>query len=524
MVYRLISAAVAWCLACASPATATTFRWANNGDVDSMDPYSRNESFLLTFLQNIYEPLIRRDRNLAIEPALAASWDRPDALTWRFHLRQNVTFHEGQPFTADDVIFSYERANAPGSQARGYFASVDRMQKVDDLTVDIVTKVPDPILLDELSLWLIMPKDWSIEHHAERAIDLTAPGENWATRHTDGTGPFILVTREPDRRTILRNNPAWWDKPVHNLTEVEFDVIGDPATRVAALLSGQVDMIYTVPPQDVRRLEQAPGLKILERSDLRTIFFGFDSNRDELLKSDVKGRNPFKDRRVRQAFNMAIDTKLIQQRIMQGESRPTGLIYGPGINGYTAASDVAYPYDPAGAKALLADAGYPQGFGVTLDCPNDRYVNDEAICLASANMLARVGIRVTVNAQPRMQYFAQVNAPRYQTSFFMLGWTPNTFDAQNAFLNLAGTRNGIRGIFNDGGYSNPTLDALLDRIAVETDATTRRAEIVEASALLHDDAAFIPLHQQAVIWAARDNVDLVQPADNSIPLRYVVVH
>ena len=509
--------------AAAAPSPAATFRWASNGDVDSMDPYSRNESFLLMFLQNIYEPLVRRDRNLAIEPALATHWEQTDPLTWRFHLRQGVRFQGNEPFTADDVIFSYHRASTLGSQTRGFFSSVTSMRKVDDFTVDVKTATADPVLLDELSLWVIMSRTWCEAHSAEASTDLTSKAENFATRHADGTGPFSLVEREPDRRTVLRRNPNWWDKAQHNLTDVEFDVVSDPATEVAALLSGQVDMIYTVPPQDVQRLSATRGVKVIQRAELRTIFLGFDQARDTLLKSDVAEGNPFKDRRVRQAFNMAINADAIDRSIMRGEARPTGLLYGPGIRGYTAASNVRYPVDPARAKALLAEAGYPSGFGVTLDCPNDRYVNDEAICVAVTNMLARVGVRVTLNAQPRMQYFAQVNAPAYHTSFFMLGWTPYTYDAENAFYNLAGTRDGVRGIFNDGGYSNPAFDTLVDRMAVETRPDVRDAEIIEASKILHDDAAFVPLHQQTVVWAARSNVEVEQLADDSFPLRYVVV-
>jgi peptide/nickel transport system substrate-binding protein len=258
--------------------------------------------------------------------------------------------------------------------------------------------------------------------------------------------------------------------------------------------------------------------------ELRTVFLGFDQSRPELLKSDVKGKNPFKDVRVRKAFNMAVDIEAIHQRVMRGQSHPTGLLYGPGVNGYTAASDVRYPLDPAGAKKLLADAGYPDGFGVTLDCPNDRYVNDEAICQAVTVMLARIGIRVTLNAQTRLRYFAEISNPGYNTSFYMLGWTPSTYDALNSFFNLAGTRNGVRGIFNNGGYSNPKFDALLDVIAVETNREKRDSEIIEASKILQDDAAFMPLHQQVVVWAARKNVDLVQMADNAFPLRLVTVH
>jgi peptide/nickel transport system substrate-binding protein len=507
----------------ALPGAAATFRWANDGDANSMDPYTRSETFLLTFAQNFYDPLIRRDKNLKVEPALASSWEQPDPKTWRFHLRQGVKFQGGEPFTADDVVFSYQRAVGPGSQINPYFQAVKEVKKLDDFTVDFITSMPDPIFLEEITQWVIMSKAWCEANHAEHATDLTKKEENFATRHANGTGPFILDIREPDRRTTMHANPGWWDKPEHNLTTVEFNVIGNPATRVAALLSGDVDMIYTVPPQDMPRLEHTEGLKVLSTPELRTVFLGFDQSRDELLKSDVKGKNPFKDQRVRQAFNMAVDKEAIHQRVMRGQSHSTGTLYGPGVNGYAAANDISWPVDVPGAKKLLADAGYPDGFGVTLDCPNDRYINDEAVCQAVTAMLARIGVRVTLNAQTRLQYFAQISNPGYNTSFYMLGWTPNTYDALNSLFSLAGTRNGTRGLYNDGGYSSPAMDKLMDDIAVETDPAKRDAEIVQASKIVHDDAAFIPLHQQTVVWATRANIELTQLADNTFPLRLVRV-
>ena len=502
---------------------AATFRWANDGDANSMDPYTRSETFLLTFTQNIYDPLVRRNRELKVEPALAERWEQPDPRTWRFHLRHDVKFQGGEPFTADDVVFSYQRASGPGSQINAYFQSVTDVKKVDDYTVDFITKNPNPIFLEEITSWVIMSKAWCEAHNALQPADLTKSTENFATRNANGTGPFILSLREPDRRTVLKNNPAWWDKPQHNLTEVTFNVIGNAATRVAALLSGDVDMIYTVPPQDMDRLGRTSAVKLLTTPELRTIFLGFDVNRPELLKSDVKGKNPFQDKRVRLAFYQAIDINAIKARVMRNQSRPTGLMYGPGVNGFTEASDVRYPYDPEASKKLLAEAGYPNGFGVTLDCPNDRYVNDEAICQAVTAMLARANIKITLNTQTRLKYFAEISNPDYHTSFYMLGWTPNTYDANNALFNLLGTRNGVRGVFNDGGWSNKAFDDLVNEIGTETDPAKRQAEIVQASKIAQDDVATIPLHQQTVVWAAKTNIELQQLADNSFPLRYVVV-
>ena len=505
-------------------AQAQTFRWANDGDVNSMDPYTRQETFLLAFNANIYDPLVRRGPDMVVQPALAERWETPSPTVWRFHLRRNVKFSDGTPFTADDVVFSYQRTRAPGSNMASIFASVKEIRKVDDHTVEFETLVPNPIFTQEITSWAIMSKTWAETHNAVRPADLTTREENFATRNAMGTGPFRLVSREPDRRTVLERNPGWWDTPAHNVERAELNIIANDATRVAALLSGEVDFVYTVPPQDVTRIGNAPGVRIIQGPELRTIYLGMDQLRPELLKSDVKGRNPFQDVRVRRAMYMAIDEAAIARTVMRGQARPTGLIYGPGVNGFREADDVRYPFNPDEAKKLLAEAGYPNGFGVTLDCPNDRYVNDEAICTAVVNMLARVGIRITLNAQTRARFFAEVNAPRYNTSFYLLGWTPATGDAHNSLNSLAYSRAGDRGLFNNGGYHNPRFDALVDQIGVELDAAKRQQLITQASRMLHEDAGYIPLHQQQVVWAARANAQVVQTADNFFQLRFVRVN
>ena len=505
----------------AGVANANVFRWANDGDVNSLDPYTRQETFLLTFNANMYEPLIRRDRNLGLEPALATAWEQVNPTTWRFTLRQGVRFSDGTPFTADDVLFSIARARGPGSNVGSFFASVSDVRKVDDFTIEMVTAQPDPILPNSLTQFGVMSRAWLERNNAARVADLTGREENFATRNAMGTGPFMLSSREPDRRTVLVPNPNWWDRAEHNLTRVEFNVIANDATRVAALLSGEVDMVYTVPPQDMERITRTQGLRIIQGPELRTIYLGMDQMRPQLLKSDVQGRNPFQDVRVRRAMLQAIDIEAIRSRVMRGQSRPTAQMFGPGVNGFLEENDRRLPLDVDGARRMLTEAGYPNGFGVTLDCPNDRYVNDEAICTAVTSMLARIGVRVTLAAQTRARFFAEVNAPRYNTSFYMLGWTPNTYDAHNALFNLAATRNGERGMFNNGGYSNPRFDTLVDQIAIETTPARRQELINQATRLLQEDVAYIPLHQQQVVWATRTNVQLAQLADNGFPLRLV---
>ncbi|MDN3563432.1 ABC transporter substrate-binding protein [Paeniroseomonas aquatica] len=518
---RRFALAAALLCGTALTAQAQTFRWANDGDVNSMDPYTRQETFLLAFGSNFYEPLVRRNTQMQPEPALAERWEQPSPTVWRFHLRQGVKFSDGSPFTADDVVFSAQRARAPGSNIQSVLASVKEVRKIDDHTVEFETSAPNPILIQEITNWGMFSKAWAEKNDAARPADLTARGENFATRNAMGTGPFLLQSREPDRRTVLVPNPGWWDKPTHNLQRVELNIIANDATRVAALLSNEVDFVYTVPPQDVERINRTPGVRIIQGPELRTIYFGLDQMRPQLLKSDVQGKNPFQDVRVRRAMLLAIDVNAIQRTVMRGQSRPSNLIYGPGVNGFVEADDVRPPVNINEAKKLLTEAGYPNGFGVTLDCPNDRYVNDEAICTATVAMLARVGIRVTLNAQTRARFFAEVNGPRYNTSFYMLGWTPTTSDAHNALFSLAGTRDGSRGVFNNGGYSNRQFDTLVDQIAVETDAAKRQAMISQASKILQDDVAYIPLHQQQIVWAARQGVEVPQTADNYIQLRHV---
>jgi len=505
-----------------SPAQAVTFRWANDGDVNAMDPATRQETVQLSFLANIYEPLVRRDRELGLEPALATSWEQTSPTVWRFHLRQGVKWQDGSPFTADDVVFTMKRIQAPNSSMRAPLSLVKEARKVDDLTVDFETIVPDPIFLQEQTNLLIMSKAWCEAHNATEPV-VIGKEDNYAIHFAMGTGPFKQVSREPDRKTVVEKNPLWWDKPEHNLDRVEFNVISSAPTRVAALLSGEVDMIYSVPPQDIARIKQTEGLKLLQTPELRTIFLGFNLTRDELPSSDVKGKNPLRDVRVREAVALAIDEPPIASRVMLGLGHPTWEMWGPGVNGYDKALDVRPKADPVKAKQLLADAGYPIGFRLSLDCPNDRYVMDEQICTAIVSMLARIGIKVDLNAQTKSRYFNKILGPNYDTDLYMLGWTPATYDAHNVLYTLLATRNGKRGEVNSGGYSNPVLDELTEKIGVETDAVKRASMIHDTIGILQKDLPTIPLHQQVIVWAARKNIELAQPADNFLPYRLVQV-
>ena len=516
-------AAIALTLVISSvPAHANKFTYANQGDALSMDPYMFNESLLLNFTGNIYEPLIGRGKKLELIPQLATEWKQTAPTVWRFKLRKGVKFQDGTPFTADDVIFSYERAKGEGSDMKTYVGQMKEIRKIDPYTIDIVTNDPFPILPEIISVWYMMSKSWCEKNNAVRPVDIRKGTENYASAHANGTGPFMLKSRQPGVRTVLVPNPDWWDKAEHNLTEATFLPIANAATRVAALISGEIDMMEPVPLQDVQRLQGDPKLKVLQGPELRTIFFGMDQKRDELLYSTVKGKNPFKDRRVRQAFYQAIDIDAIRSRIMRGAATPTALMEAPGINGFPAELNKRLPYDANAAKKLLAEAGYADGFGVTLNCPNDRYVNDSEICQAVAVMLARIGVKVDLAAEAKATYFPKVLSRN--TSFYLLGWTPASYDSHNPlFAVLSTPGEGGQGQFNLGNYSNAKLDELTRQIATETDPTKRQAMITEAFKIHADDVGHLPLHQQMVTWGMKKNVDLVQRPDNMNFLKWVVV-
>jgi peptide/nickel transport system substrate-binding protein len=506
-----------------SAAQAASFRWANDGDVGAMDPDTRQETVQLSFLSNIFEPLARRDKDLKIEPALAVKWEQTSPTVWRFHLRPGVKWQDGSPFTADDVVFSFQRIMSKSSVMRTPLSPVKEVRKIDDMTVDFETSKPDPIFLQEQTNFLIMNKAWCEAHHATEPVVIGGADDNYAVHNAMGTGPYKLVSREPDRKTVVEKNPGWWDKNASNADQVEFDVVSSAATRVAALLSGDVDMIYSVPPQDMKRIAASPDLKLLQHPELRTIYLGLNVSGDDLKSSDIKGKNPLKDLRVRQAFVLAIDEPVIAQKVMLGLAHPSFEMWGPGVNGYNAKLDVRPKADPAKAKQLLAEAGYPNGFKLGMDCPNDRYVMDEQICTAIVSMLARIGVKVDLLAQTKAKFFAKINGPKYDTDFFLIGWTPATYDAHNALYSLVGTRGNGRGEVNDGGYSNPTLDDLITQIGIETDPAKRTALIDQSIEIVQHDSAVIPLHQQVIVWATKKNVDVAQMADNYFPYRFITV-
>lgn len=520
---NLLSAAVLCTLAATGfSASGQTLRVANQGDSLSMDPHSLNESLQLSVTGNAYEGLVIRNKDLSLAPGLATSWKQTSPNVWRFELRKGVQFHDGTPFTADDVVFSFNRTQADGSDMKSYTNDFKEVRKINDHVVEIETKTPFPILPDVITLVYMMSKKWCETNQATRPVDRRKGIENAASFRANGTGPYRVRERQPNVRTTFVRNGTYWGKIEGNVQEVIYTPIGNDATRVAALLSGEVDVMEPVPVQDIDRVNSNTATRVLTGPELRTIFLGMDQKRDELLYSNIKGKNPFKDKRVRQAVYQAIDIEGIKKTVMRGGANPTALLIGPGINGFQTDQNKRLPYDPEAAKKLLTEAGYPNGFEVSMNCPNDRYVNDSRICQAVAANLSRINVKINLQAETKGTYFPKIL--RRDTSFYMLGWTPGTYDAHNAMNALmACVDDKGAGQFNLGAYCNPKVDDLTKKVQAETDKAKRNAMIKEAFDIHNADVGHIPLHQQSLAWGMSKKVELVQLADNFMFFKWMTI-
>jgi peptide/nickel transport system substrate-binding protein len=503
-------------------ADAKTLRWSSKGDVLTMDPHSQNEGLNNTMADHIYEPLVNRGKKLELEPSLALSWEPVNANTMRFKLRDNVVFHDGASFSADDVVFSIGRALEKTSDFSAYMQGIKEAKKVDNLTVDIISDGPNPTLLDQLTEVRMMNKAWALKNNAQRPQDFKNKEETFTARNANGTGPFILKSREADVKTVIVANPKWWGKTEGAIDEVVYRPIAQDATRLSALLTGEIDFVLDPPVQDLAKLQENKEIKILEGNENRTVFLNFDQGRDELLYGS-KGKNPFKDIRVRQAMLLAIDANAIHNVTMRKLSLPTMSLIAPQVRGYAANLEKRPAVDLPKAKKLMADAGFAAGVDVTMDCPNNRYINDEKICVALAGMLSKIDIRVKVNAMPRVNFFPKIQ--KNDTSMYLLGWGVPTFDSLYTLQSILRTKGeGGDGTWNFSGYSNAKIDAIVDKLKTEVDFKKRAALTEEALALNQADVGHIPLHHQVIPWAMRKNVSVVHRADNRMHARWAVIN
>ncbi|MBS7809202.1 ABC transporter substrate-binding protein [Variovorax sp. PCZ-1] len=512
----------------AGTVAAKTFKWASAAEISTWDIHSQNNALQNGIHAAVYESLVYYNKDFKVEPVLATSWSMVSPTQWRFNLRKNVKFTDGSTMTADDVVFSIQRSLARTSNFAIYAQGIDKAVKVNNDTVDIMLKGANPVLLNQLTELRIMSKAWAEKNNSVDPKDIrNVTQETFANRNAMGTGPYIMKQWIPDQRMVFERNPNWWGWAANaastNVTEIIYTPIKSEATRVAALLSGEVDLMLDPSPQDLGRLRSNANLKVIDGVENRTIFFGMDQFREELIGSNIKGKNPLKDVRVRRALYQAIDSDTLTRVTMRGLAQPTGAMVAPMVAGWTEGVHKRLPFDIEASKKLLADAGYKDGFEVDFACPNNRYINDEEICQAVTGMWAKVGVRAKLRTLPLVTYFPMIQ--RYEASIYMLGWGVPTFDtlysAQSLFRTV-GT--GGDGNYNVGRYSNQRMDFVVDRIKTETDLPIRNRSLTEALQISNDTVSHIPLHNQIIPWAMKKSIDVVHRADNRIDWRLVKVN
>ena len=505
---------------------AKTFKWARSGDVTTWDIHGHNLGPNNTLHAAVYDSLVEyNSKTFKPEAALATEWKLISPTQLRLTLRKGVKFSDGSEFTADDAKFSLERAKLKSSNYAVYTLGIDRVEKVNSHTIDIISDLPNPVLVNQLTELRMMSKAWAEKNKAVEPKDIKTKDEPFSHRNALGTGPFVLKSWTPDQRAVLEANPHWWGKGKFptNVTEIIHTPIKADATRTAALLSGEVDFVIDPSLQDLARIRQTPNLKVLEGAEYRTIFLGLDQFRDELPGSDVKGKNPLKDQRVRKALYQAIDINAIQRVVLRGLAQPTGALIAHQVNGWTPKADVRWPFDVKAAQKLLADAGYPNGFEVDFACSAGRYINDEQLCQAITAQWAKVGVKAKLRSLPFSTYFPMIQ--RNEASIFLLGWGVPTFDAFYTLQSLIRSPGaGGDGNFNLGRFSNPQQDALIERIKKETDPVTRNGLIEKALIQDHEFISHIPLYNQVIPWAATKKVDLPHRADNRIDWRLLKIN
>jgi peptide/nickel transport system substrate-binding protein len=491
----------------AGPATAeNVLRFVGaDSTAATMDPHSWADSENQGATKQVYEALLDVDSNLAIVPQLALAWKPLDPTTWEFELRPGVTFHDGTPFTAADVVFSIKRAQAESSHFSTNVDGIAAVEAIDDHTVRITTAGPDPGLWLKLADVGIMSKAWAEQHGVARPADYNrAREETYASRHANGTGPFVVEAFEPRGDWVMVRNSAWWGTAEypHNIDRVVHTGKKGDAENVAALLDGEIDLLQTVPYWALDQIRATPGLKVAYRTKLHTLFFGLDQGSTELRSSNVKGENPFKDRRVRQAMAYAIDLGPILDDLMGELFIPAGTIVAPGVNGYAPELDQRLPYDPDKARALLVEAGYPDGFSVTLDCPSDWGDDEIAECEGVAEQLGKVGIRVGVNFLTTDGLETKVFKGR-ESDFYIYAAQMDP-DSERTLRELFHSQN----YWNVTGYANTRVDELIEQIETANVTYARDAYLEEAWRIVTDDLVYLPIRHGVSVFAMRDNLEI----------------
>jgi peptide/nickel transport system substrate-binding protein len=491
-------------------AEAKTLRMAYDADPTSLDPHEQLASATLQLSHLTFDPLLRFRKDLTLEPRLAISWEKLDERTTRFHLREGVRFHSGRTLTAEDVVWTFNRLKQ-SPDFKALFEPFTEAKAVDDLTVDLITKGPYPLVLNLATYIFPMDREFyaGTDERGHPRDEIAKQGASFASTNVSGTGPFIVTEREQGVRLEFKRFADYWDKASPgNVDAIVFTPIKEPATRVAALLAGDVDFIAPVPPSDFDRIKGDACCTLITMPSTRILTF-------ELNEQRVAA---FKDPRVRLAINYAVNRQGIDAKIMRGFATPAGELSPLGYAGYDPA--LIPRFDVAKAKALMVEAGYADGFSVTMMAPNNRYMEDQRIAEAVAVMLAKINIKVDLQTMPKAQYWQRFD--ERAADIMMIGWQSDTQDSANFYEFLVMTPDPKTGYgqYNAGNYSNPEVDRLTLQTQTMTDAKARAATLQQIERLIYDDAALVPLHWQHLSWAARKDVD-IEPVLNVIDMPYL---
>jgi peptide/nickel transport system substrate-binding protein len=506
---RLLVIALA-AFGCLAPASAKTLRMAYDADPTSLDPHEQLASATLQLSHLVFDPLLRFRKDLTLEPRLATSWETIDDRTTRFHLREGVHFHSGRTLSAKDVVWTFNRLKQ-GPDFKALFEPFSEAKAVDDLTVDLITKGPYPLVLNLATYIFPMDREFysGTDEHGRPKDEIVKHGASFASTHVSGTGPFIVTEREQGVRLTFGRFGDYWDRASPgNVETIVFTPIKEPATRVAALLAGDVDFIAPVPPSDFDRVKGDSCCTLVTMPSTRVLTF-------ELNQQRVPA---FKDPRVRLAINYAVNVQGIAAKIMRGFGAPAGQLSPPGYAGYDPTLPPRFDLDKA--KALMEEAGYAEGFSVTMMAPNNRYIEDAGIAEAVAAMLAKIKIKVDLQTMPKAQYWQRFD--ERAADIMMIGWQSDTQDSANFYEFLVMTPNAKTGYgqYNAGNYSNSEVDRLTLATQTMTDANARAKVLRKIERILYDVAALVPLHWQPLSWAARKNV-LIEPVLNVIDMPYL---
>ncbi|MEM7777195.1 MAG: ABC transporter substrate-binding protein [Pseudomonadota bacterium] len=501
-----------------------TVVWARSGDALTLDPHAMNEGPTLTLLRQIYEPLVALDHNGRLEPAIAKSWSLTrDPKVWRFELFDDVAFHDGSRLTVNDVVFSLRRAMAPSSDMRSLISNIVRIEPTDGTALLIETKAPDRLLPTRLSHIFILSQRWATQNGLETPRRRTADQADRDVRIANGTGPFRLVRRAPGRLTELAAASDWrgWRGRTPAISRLVYRPIPNANDRIAALTAGDVDFVQDVPANALPTLALSTDIRLNVGPDNRAIFIGLNVDPKRKSIQSVLAANPLSDIRVRRALNLAIDREAIQRTVMNGQSLPSGVVAPPQINGYPRQLDRVQKPNVDQARKLLTEAGVADGFKLTLNCPNDRYLNDAEICAAVSRQLAEIGVMATVVAQSKTAHFPLIRSGG--ADMYLLGWGVPTFDSAYVFEHLFHSRGQTAGSWNGTSYSDPIVDRAIAALDSEINQAKRALIVANLWERLHEEMIYLPLHIQTLSYAMSKDLDIQVDVTNKPRLAFARV-